>query len=374
MVLKEYKIDNYITLKLEDGVTNIYIKDDLFKQCTSLLLKKIHLNNMEEYISKFKSIDEETNSLERINFNEITPEVEFWGHCSNLQVWVECNYDTTLLHRNLAFPLLKKLSDKGSKLATIKFKEEIIRRLQSGESTVINYLLEEDYIQYLSKEELYFSILEFKEADALIRLEQSAHRDYGLVESFLNLQSIDSAYDELFVVRNGSIEALQVYLENPNIHFFQEIFSEFMNLEILYIYINQFLDYLPEPRDRIESLKELRIIAYGETTLPNFFNKFPHLERLYIHGGYFKSPPETLSSLKGLKLLHIDKTSIKYLPESISNLSSLENLKLNCSLWDFPVAITRLKKIKNLELNSSLLNGRIEKWIKTLKLYNLVIH
>jgi len=38
----------------------------------------------------------------------ITPEEEFWGHCSNLQTWVEHNYDTNILDDNLAFPLLKK--------------------------------------------------------------------------------------------------------------------------------------------------------------------------------------------------------------------------------------------------------------------------
>ena len=28
------------------------------------------------------------------NFTLIEPEEEFWGHCSNLQVWVEHDYDT----------------------------------------------------------------------------------------------------------------------------------------------------------------------------------------------------------------------------------------------------------------------------------------
>ena len=76
-----------------------------------------------------------------IDFNNtITPKQEFWGHCSNIQAWVECEYDTRLLHSNLSFPLLKALSDAGDQLALIRFKEEIALRLEGGYFPVILYL------------------------------------------------------------------------------------------------------------------------------------------------------------------------------------------------------------------------------------------
>ena len=53
--------------------------------------------------------------------NTITPEQEFWGHRSNIQAWVECEYDTRLLHSNLSFPLLKALSDAGDPKAKAIF-------------------------------------------------------------------------------------------------------------------------------------------------------------------------------------------------------------------------------------------------------------
>ena len=77
---------------------------------------------------------------------EIDPETEFWGHCSNLQSWYKHDYDTRLLHSNLSFPLLKRLTKVGDPLANKVFKEEIAKRLASGYGTVIDYLTEEGYL------------------------------------------------------------------------------------------------------------------------------------------------------------------------------------------------------------------------------------
>ena len=132
MSIKEFNINNFITLKLENSISNIYINGKLFRQCKFLLLNKLHPNEIEEFLEDFSSVDEEIEKLDRSleqekNNGKIPPEAEFWAHCSNLQVWVENEYDTRLLHRNLAFPLLKELSDKGDPLAKVKFKEEIAK-------------------------------------------------------------------------------------------------------------------------------------------------------------------------------------------------------------------------------------------------------
>lgn len=33
---------------------------------------------------------------------KIPADIEYWGHCSNMQVWAENNYDSRLLHRSIA--------------------------------------------------------------------------------------------------------------------------------------------------------------------------------------------------------------------------------------------------------------------------------
>lgn len=143
-----FKINNYITLKLENMQTNIYVKDKRFIQCKYLLLD-IPTENIEDF-DEIDSIDEAAkllnHSLEGSSKHkfDIAPEVEFWGHCSNLQAWAENRYDTRLLHSNIAFPLLKKLTETGDPLAKRVFKEEIAERFSSGYQSVITYLINQD--------------------------------------------------------------------------------------------------------------------------------------------------------------------------------------------------------------------------------------
>lgn len=152
----EFIINKYITLKLEHGATTIYIQGKLFHQCKYLLLN-VPLRESEN-VDEIDSIDEASckldHSRERGGSN-VSPEVEFWGHCSNIQAWVEHDYDTRILHRNLAFPLLKKLTEVGDPKAKSVFKEEIARRLERRYSPVIRYLIQEGYVDTLSKEELH---------------------------------------------------------------------------------------------------------------------------------------------------------------------------------------------------------------------------
>ncbi len=156
--LKSFKLNDYITLQLDWNITNIYVKGIHFSQCKYLLLN-IPVSNLKQY-DEIKSIDEaeskldhslEANTVEEIG---LTPEVEFWGHCSNLQAWVEHDYDTRLLHRNLSFPLLKKLTEAGDPKAKRVFKDEIAFRIEENNRTVTQYLVEEGYLKYFTPEEL----------------------------------------------------------------------------------------------------------------------------------------------------------------------------------------------------------------------------
>lgn len=80
------------------------------------------------------------------------------------------NYNTKLLHRNLAFPLLKKLTEVGDPVAKRVFQEEIAKRFASCSLTVIHFLLFENYLDYLSEEELEVMFKEFKSQNQLLFL------------------------------------------------------------------------------------------------------------------------------------------------------------------------------------------------------------
>ena len=83
----------------------------------------------------------------------ILPDQEFQAHCSNIQAWVENDYNTCILHKSIAFPLLKRLTESGDIIAKKVFKNEIVERFSSGYIPVSDYLIEENYLNYLTIEE-----------------------------------------------------------------------------------------------------------------------------------------------------------------------------------------------------------------------------
>ncbi len=171
----EVKINDYITVRLEDSKSNIYVKRRFFNQCKYLLLN-IQVNKISSF-DEIDSIDEASElldkSLEGMESNEyiiniIKPKDEFWAHCSNLQVWAENDYNTRLLHSNLAFPLLKRLTEEGDLLAKKVFKEEIAKRIESNYEPVVKFLIEANYLENLSKIEL-VSLLEMESINPKIK-------------------------------------------------------------------------------------------------------------------------------------------------------------------------------------------------------------
>jgi len=87
----EYKINEYITLKLRNDKTLIYVNEKIFHSCKYLLFN-IPKENFEKF-EMIESIDEimdrlgreDDIAIERGQENELSPEIEFWGHCSNIQ-------------------------------------------------------------------------------------------------------------------------------------------------------------------------------------------------------------------------------------------------------------------------------------------------
>lgn len=156
--MREFKVSELITLKLEGDTTIIYVDGMEFRQCKYLLL-----NIPVEKISSFDEVDSVDEAAERLDHSEeprkntvkeIPPEVEFWGHCSNLQAWVENNYDTRIIHSNLAFPLLRALLVRGDPIAERVINEEVAKRLMRGTFNTIRFLILEGYFDYLSDEEV----------------------------------------------------------------------------------------------------------------------------------------------------------------------------------------------------------------------------
>ena len=290
--MKEFKVNKYITLKLEGGKTNIYIKNELFNQCKFLLL-----DILVEKISSFddiESIDEAAKRLDKTleqDKTRIPPDTEFWGHCSNLQIWAENDYYTRLLHSNLSFPLLKRLAEIGDPLAKKVFKEEIAKRLSvldvisndvesSNYQPMVDLFYHEGYLEYLNDNELEIALRNTKEID---------------------------------LGRCGPIS-------------FPKFTSENMNLKKLDLGLCK----IKIPKE-ISNLKNLEILRLPRNNLVKI--------------------PKEIGSLKKLKSMEIYGNKITQIPESIGELSSLEYLNISCNkITKLPHSIGKLKNLKDLYL------------------------
>ena len=147
-----FKINDKISLKLENKKTNIYVNNKLFLNCKAIL---INISGMEfSNLHDINSIDEAVEKLEKKRLNiKIPSHIEFLAHCSNIQAWYEHNYDTRLLHSNLGFPLLKVLVDAGDPDAKRVFKTEVADRFESGHPNAIISIIVARLLDYFNPEE-----------------------------------------------------------------------------------------------------------------------------------------------------------------------------------------------------------------------------
>jgi hypothetical protein len=387
----EFKVNKFIKLKLEKEKTNIYVNDRLFNQCKYILTRK-KPQDLEELL-KFDSIDElKSGSIDKITKNldhsleniepeliDIPIETRFWVHCSNLQVWAENNYDTRLLHTNLAFPLLQRLMKAGDPIAKRVFKEEVAKRFASNYPPVINFLTENGYDYYLSREEFFNSILSHNQADTMIELENIMDMRYNLDDTINKQFRAFNGEKVYFAVENRNVAELELNYNETHPEHLLDLVHNFYSLKILYIYLSEYTEIFPKISFIFDSLLELKIGIYGWTKIPDIFDKFPNLKSLEIHGEgtmedlnsitklkqletlslhyvNIKELPDTLGNLKSLKNLIITNTKIESLPESIRNLKNLSYLMLiKNRLKELPSSIKNLKNLKKIKLDRHLL-------------------
>ncbi|MHA1146935.1 MAG: leucine-rich repeat domain-containing protein [Promethearchaeota archaeon] len=346
------RLNKFITLKLENGRTNIYVKDQIFNQCKFLF---INLKKGKQY-NEIQSIDEAAEKLDRsleggrITQYDISPETEFWGHCSNLQAWVENNYDTRILHRNLAFPLLRHLARLGDPLAKVRLKEEIIRRFISGYPPVISYLSSQGYL-----------------------------RDFSTEDMKTIFTDPDSKFIENFImsIGNGSIGYYTGYWINPIIRniqvyaqkeFTEKIIKEF-NKDNLEFYKGLSRISFFEMMDR-KILKDL--IHNPESLLREYYVRLkdkdyfvrPDLSLILAKKGIDDiSEIKGINRIKNLRTLDLRHNNIR----EIKGLENLENLK-RLKLRGNPLPEALLEELGGLDKWGNAKNP--QKFVEYCRLYN----
>lgn len=148
---EEFRINKYITIKLENKETNIYIGDKLFIHCTYLLT-----NPKKSDIKDLYTVDEISSKLghqlSEQSLHIIKPEEKFWGVCSNTQAWAENDYNPELMNSKISFSLLEHLTYAGDKKAKRVFNNEIKKRLVNVSNKDVKEIIKKGYENYLRGE------------------------------------------------------------------------------------------------------------------------------------------------------------------------------------------------------------------------------
>ncbi len=257
---KEFAVNEFLTVKLVWRDTIIYVNGESFMSC-KLLLINVPIDRIRD-TDELDSIDEAADKLgwdedgqikiDGINYN-LSPETEFWGHCSNLQVWYEHNYDTRLLHSNLAFSLLKKLAEGGDPQAKKVLKEEIAKRLESGYPPVVEYLVQEGYTRYLNSEELLFLVLVPEEAEILLEIE--SHLFEYDKKNFYLVDELDLHLAPCFTVKNKHVTG--IYLFDCGLDSLPDSIGDLSYLESLDLTYNR-LNLSKEMLKKLSDIKSFR--------------------------------------------------------------------------------------------------------------------
>ncbi|MBY9004253.1 MAG: leucine-rich repeat domain-containing protein [Candidatus Lokiarchaeota archaeon] len=386
--VKEFKINDFIVLRQEGDRTNIYVKNRIFTQCMYLLLN-IPVDKVKKY-DDIDSIDEAAEILDRSmegggrGVFHLDPEEEFMGHCSNMQAWAENDYDTRILHRNLAFPLLKKLSDAGDPLAKNRIKEEIALRYASGHETVMTFLADNGYLKYLSRDELEYllddnklpiistlarisnditMVLETDSVnDRLMRLIREASRNIG----YHNIPFIISHLNKDFSDKSQEVLVKFIY-SNFRKH------KDFPLMEFL----NNYIEFFKE-LDLNSIMYDEKIIGFLGGTILNLRDKgVKNVEAINLpEDEYLKIEEIDLSNnlindLNGIqKFRNVQR--LKLNNNKIYNINALNNLKL---LQDLSLRNNIISKIENkillpklesLDLSGNLELAEIPEWLNCL--------
>lgn len=314
--LLSFKVSEVLTLRLEESWTIIYVNGEEFIQCKGLFVSNPHLYDNIASVDDIKSevIQEENKFV-------ISPEEEFWGHCSNLQVWFEHNYDARLLHSNIAFPLLKKLAEIGDITASKKLKIEIMERFAEGSASTREYLTESGFIDYLSEEEIR-SVLKLEEACALDDLEVELSTIFRLAKSFDELNSSNRITDSLYLIEGAHIVGIRYHL--PEVALIPEKISVFAKLRYLILPFNE-LKAFPNSFYKLRELELLGLSYNKFYSLPVYFEHFDKLKILTLFFNKFTAIPKVLLKMNSLNELYLGGNPIQYFPKSIGNLSEKSN-------------------------------------------------
>jgi Leucine-rich repeat (LRR) protein len=364
------QLSKHISLRLEDGRTNIFIDNKLFRQCKSLIVH-VPTTELEKY-DDLTSIDdlEQESPNPKYTQSDFSPKEEFWGHCSNIQAWIENDYDTRILHHSLAFPLLRELNNLGVFEAKRVFKDEIISRFINGSKLVKLFLLEEGFLSNFNLEEkeiineglnkLYttsYFANKYLSEDRIILLfnKDELNSIQEIIRSKSFFKSFTRKYNHLKAIHDiTEIEELRPLTDITSLSLIQNYIDEIKGLDD-FTYLRELALNMNEIKE-IKNLGHLHCLRYLSLS-GNCISEIKGLENLteleFLSLGDNKiAKIEGLEHLRNLKVLNLWGNKIKDI-EALENLKDLRQIALGGNQISEIQGLENLKNLRVLILDSN---------------------
>ena len=119
----------------------------------------------------------------------------------------------------------------------------------------------------------------------------------------------------------------------------------------------------------------LGLYEQGLSSLPESISSLKNLRKLHLDNNQLSSLPESIPSLEKLQVLNLDNNQLSSLPESISSLKNLRKLRLgNNQLSSLPESISSLQKLRVLNLWKNRLSSLPESLSSLHNLQGLYLH
>ena len=192
-----------------------------------------------------------------------------------------------------------------------------------------------------------------------------------LLSLFFNLNLVSS--QEMKVKNEKEFTNVEDALKNPakvvRLNLSNQVFklsdadwSKFINLEYLSLK-NDHLTEIPLGITNLNKLTTLDLSGNDFKILPTEFEKLTNLNELYLNDEININLPQSLSilaKLPNLKTLHLENDNLKKLPSEILSIRNLENLYLNHNKFKQIPQIQTLDHLKYLDLNDNNINPKLQ--------------
>lgn len=301
--MKDYIINDFLVLKLENGFTNIYINGKHIYCCRFLICMAVdtlkrtfeeELNNKSwEYIEQNFDIISLTDDIQMGLKYEIDPKSEFWAHCSNLEAWYENEYDVELTdylflskhewgYSNGIIYILRNLANLGDVMAKKKLREYRIeqfkkyRALPNLWSLAVQVLSDNDKLQSqlfkLLINEKFFVDLAEHEFSILLKLIKhlksldfeldGASNGFFILEELLNLSEKVLDTEELF----NSIDSVPILSDREESYLFKWLLDD-----LIYNHLSTY-DKDLNKRFILILIRTMKKMNIDDSDLADFFN------------------------------------------------------------------------------------------------------